>query len=312
MYPRVYIIVINWNGLKDTIECLNSLRNITYKNYKVILVDNGSKNNEGKILLEKFGDYINLIQNDKNYGFAKGNNIGIRKAIRNNADYVLCLNNDTVVESNFLTEMVESVSHRDKIGMVGGKMINYFERDKIDNLGVTLTKSGLGFGIKKQKYNYFCPSGGAALYSVKMLKDIKINGDYFDSDFFMYAEDLDLAFRGYLKGYVAVKNESAIIYHKASRSAKADSDFSCYHNQRNHVWFIIKNFPTSFLIQYAPYILLGQLVSFSVYLMRFRLGVYCKAKYDSLENFSITMSKRKKIQSKILVSNRDLKKLSTK
>ena len=105
---KVSIIILNWNKYEETIECLDSLRNITYPNYNIILVDNGSEGPDVKILGERYGNYINIIKNDKNYGFAEGCNIGLRYALSNkNPDYVLLLNNDTIVDPNFLTELVK-------------------------------------------------------------------------------------------------------------------------------------------------------------------------------------------------------------
>jgi len=86
-HPTVSTIILNWNGLKDNIECLESLDKVTYPNYQVIVVDNGSTGDDGKTLRERYGDYIQIIQNDKNYGYAEGNNIGMRYAMRNGSDY---------------------------------------------------------------------------------------------------------------------------------------------------------------------------------------------------------------------------------
>ncbi|WP_297480865.1 glycosyltransferase family 2 protein, partial [Thermococcus sp.] len=169
--PRVSIIILNWNGWEDTIECLESLYRITYPNYDVIVVDNGSMDDsiqkimkyaEGKIEVHsKFFEYnpsnkpikvfevneeearqgifnkpsyekfnVNrrmiLIKNMENYGYAGGNNIGIKFALSIlNPDYVLLLNNDTVVDPNFLTELVKVAESNEKIGIVGPKIYYY-------------------------------------------------------------------------------------------------------------------------------------------------------------------------------------------
>lgn len=123
----VAIIILNWNGWKDTIECLKSLNNLNYKNYEVIVVDNGSTDNS----VEKIKEYIEnkpkfkLIANEKNLGFAGGNNIGIRYALNNEFEYILLLNNDTVVDENFLKPMVELLESSDDIGFVGPKTYFY-------------------------------------------------------------------------------------------------------------------------------------------------------------------------------------------
>jgi hypothetical protein len=104
--PLVYIITINWNGIDDTIECLDSLKGITYPNCKIIVVDNGSKNNQAEKIKEKFRN-IELIKNKKNEGFVIANNQGIKLALKNGADYILLLNNDTIIKNDFLNILIE-------------------------------------------------------------------------------------------------------------------------------------------------------------------------------------------------------------
>src|SRR4030042_2187559 len=139
MNPKVSIIILNWNGLEDTIECLNSLKKITYPNYKVILVDNGSKGNDARVLREKFGDYIHLIENDRNYGYAKGVNIGIRYALANSAsEYILLLNNDTVVAPDFLNQLVKLAESDSSVGIVGPKTYYYGSSSRLESIGARL------------------------------------------------------------------------------------------------------------------------------------------------------------------------------
>ena len=119
-HPKISVIILNWNELDDTIECLDSLKKITYPNYEIIVVDNGSKGNDAQVLQEKFSDYIHLIQNDRNYGFTGGTNIGMRYALNNSApDYILVLNSDTVVDSEFLAEMVKVTEADPASGIAG-------------------------------------------------------------------------------------------------------------------------------------------------------------------------------------------------
>lgn len=124
--PKVSIVILNWNGVQDTIECLESLKKITYPNYEVIVVDNASSGDDVEILSQRFGDYIHIIENDRNYGFAEGNNIGIRYALKNpNTSYLMLLNNDTVVAPEFLDELVKVAENEDQIGIVGPKIYYY-------------------------------------------------------------------------------------------------------------------------------------------------------------------------------------------
>ena len=132
--PRVCIIILNWNGLEDTVECLGSLNKITYPNYEIIVVDNGSRGNDAELLKQRCGDYIHVIENDKNYGFAEGCNIGMRYAIEERADYFLLLNNDTVVDSIFLDELIKTAEN-DIAGIVGPAIYFYDSPDEIQSRG---------------------------------------------------------------------------------------------------------------------------------------------------------------------------------
>lgn len=123
--PKVSIILVNWNNFEDSAECLESLGQVTYPNYDVILVDNASDGNDAKLLKERFGDSIRLIENDSNYGFAKGCNIGIKDTLSRDTDYVVLLNNDTVVPPNFLDALVSAAQSDEKVGIAGGKVYCY-------------------------------------------------------------------------------------------------------------------------------------------------------------------------------------------
>ena len=120
--PKVAIVILNWNGLADTLECLDSLQKIVYPNYVVVVIDNGSNGNDAEIIKKKFGDFVFVIEEEKNLGFAGGCNEGIRWALHSGAKYVLLLNNDTVVDPNFLIELVNVAQNDPQIGIVGPKV----------------------------------------------------------------------------------------------------------------------------------------------------------------------------------------------
>lgn len=102
-YPKVYIIILNWNGLKDTLECLESVFKLDYLNFEVIVVDNGSTDDSVNVILKTYPQ-VRLIENRENLGYTGGNNIGMRYAIERDADYIWLLNNDTIVEEDTLGE----------------------------------------------------------------------------------------------------------------------------------------------------------------------------------------------------------------
>ena len=130
--PKVAIMTLNWNGLKDTIECLESLKKITYANYEVVVIDNGSEGNDAQVLEDRFGDYIHLIKNDRNYGGSGGYNIAMQYVLDNlDADYLLMLDNDTIVAPEFLDEMVKVITRDSKIGVATAVVYSYDKPNQI-------------------------------------------------------------------------------------------------------------------------------------------------------------------------------------
>ena len=140
--PLVHIIILNWNGLKDTIECLESVYKLDYSNFKVVVVDNGSSDNSADVIYKNYPK-IKLIINDKNYGFTGGNNIGMKYAIDENTDYLWLLNNDTLIEKDCLYKIVKVAESSNTIGMVS-PMIYYAETpDKLQFGGCWINRKQL-------------------------------------------------------------------------------------------------------------------------------------------------------------------------
>lgn len=303
--PRVSIIILNWNGLTDTIVCIKSLRQINYDNYNIIVIDNGSNNNEADILAEQFGANITLIRNPINVGFSEGCNIGIRIAVANGTDYCMLLNNDTQVEADFLQELVVTAQANPKIGMVAPRMLRFSNKQTIDNLGMTLTRSGIPFNRQRTSQRLFCPTG-VALYGRSMLEAVRDGNDYFDPDFFAYAEDFDLGFRAILAGYLPAYSDRAIIYHKGSASAIAMSDFNVFYTQRNVLWTWIKDMSGRYFLKHLPWIFAGQLVIIILYIFRKRPGVIGQANFQVTRSFWRMYKKRRRIQASIAISQTEL------
>jgi len=185
--PLVYIVILNWNQYDDTKECLDSLPKINYPNYRVVLVDNGSHDKSGERLKSEFPQHV-FIFSEKNLGFAEGNNVGIQKALEDkNCDYIFCLNNDTIVEPNFLDELIKIA--RDKkfkeFGSFQPCMVWYYHPNLLDSAGLEYGKNGLGFnrGGFSPRAQYMengqilGPCGDAALISVDLPKG-KFGGGY--------------------------------------------------------------------------------------------------------------------------------------
>lgn len=293
--PKVFVIVLNWNGWKDTIECFESLTQIRYPNYGVIVVDNGSTAQD-RDALRRWRDRVTLIEQETNRGFAGGNNIGIRHALRDPAtEYVLILNNDTVVDPRFLDEMVETALSRN-VDMVSPTVLTHADRATIDRLGIVISAALLGYDMKRwEGREPLCPSGCCALYSRQLLEAVQVEGEYFDEDFFAYAEDVDLGIRAVLRGYRAALAPRAIVYHKGSASTFVQSPFSQYHGHRNTLWYLAKSVPASVLMRHIHWVVAGQLLPLLPNAARGRLGLLLRAKIDGLRGIPRMLRKRRAV-----------------
>ena len=246
MEPKVSIIIPNWNGLEDTIECLESLKKISYQNYEVIVVDNDSRGKDAEVLRCRFADYIRLIRNDKNLGFAGGVNVGIRYAQSNcKPDFLLLLNNDTVVAADFLTKMVESAITDNSIGIVGLEAYQYGLSAGARQgfiVKVQILEARIAFiGIKQIKA--WRSNNSEALNGCCLLirSDVIEKIGYFDESYFCYWEDFDFYVRAKEAGYRMICTPAAKIWHKASQTTRKVSGFAYYYFHRNKIRFMKKH-----------------------------------------------------------------------
>lgn len=242
--PLVYIIILNYNGYKDTIECIKSLQKINYNNYKIVIVDNNSTNNSFNILKKEFND-IEILKSLENNGFGAGNNIGIKYALKNNAELVLLLNNDTTVERDFLLNMVDEFEDPN-VGMVAGKIYYYDKPEVIWSAGGYINKfKGLGchYGINKvdndefnirKEVNFL--TGCCQLIKSQVIKKIGL----YEESFFLYLEDVDYCINVLESGYKIIYQPRSIIYHKVSASTDELSEMYLYYFNRNRMEILNK------------------------------------------------------------------------
>jgi GT2 family glycosyltransferase len=230
LVPRVSIIVLNWNGLEDTIECLESLKKISYHNYEVIVVDNASSGDDVKVLSEKYGGSIHIIANDKNHGFSEGNNIGIKYALAKKSDYVFMLNNDSIVDPNFLTELVRAGEEDSKAGILGGKIYYYASPNRFQSVGGKIYW-WLGY-IKDISGQYDVGQFEQVaerdyVYATAMLIKRKVIGEVglLDSSLFFGMEDYDYCARAKRAGFKILYVPGAKVWHKQGASRKKVPDY---------------------------------------------------------------------------------------
>jgi len=305
--PKVSIIIVNWNGWEDTIECLESVFRNAYSNYDIIVIDNGSQDES----IERIKEYAHskkitesnldqypkssetttyseykydqsrhfntgtredmgnssaerkfiFIMSDKNNGFAEGNNIAIKCAIEvSDPKYILLLNNDTLVDKFFLTELVQGITSRSDIGIVGPKIYFYDydgRKDVINYAGAnffllpSLAKHigngeiDIGQYDKILKTDYI--NGAAFLIDRQVISTI----GFLKSDYFLYWEETDFCMRSTKAGYHSYYIPSSKIWHKISRSTNKISHQKTYYYTRNMFWMMKEN---SNKYQYAHFL----------------------------------------------------------
>jgi hypothetical protein len=246
--PKVFIIILNWNGWSDTMECLSSLNNIIYDNFEVILIDNGSKE---KLPISNYQFpklKITQIFNDLNLGFAAGNNQGMKMALEGGAEYVLLLNNDTAVEPDFLNRLVEASENNKEYGILGPVIYNYgtekiqFAGGKI-NWSKTKGEHLTLFNAPQPPLNlrggagelYFTDyiTGCCLLIKREVIEKIGLLSE----DYFLYYEDTDWNMRARNAGWLCGVVPNAKIYHKASQSSQEFSYPYIYYHSRNGLIF---------------------------------------------------------------------------
>ncbi len=218
MNKRVGIVVLNYNAREDLLKCLNSLKEVEYNNFEAAVVDNASEDGSADAV-RKHHSWCTLIENETNLGFSKGNNVGIRYFLSKEVDHILLLNNDTVVESDFLDPLVNRIESDKKIAAVGPKVLYMENKDRIysagenNNLWFMYYPSTKG---KKDREKYNTPReidnivGCAMLISRKALEDVGL----LDTKIYPYFEEVDWCIRAKKKGCKLFYEPDSVIYHK--------------------------------------------------------------------------------------------------
>jgi GT2 family glycosyltransferase len=266
--PFVSIITVNWNNCKDTIECVNSLLESSYVNYRIIVVDNNSNDNSFEeisnyyankklgclsVNIENFNldkvldNRLMIIKNKNNAGFAGGNNTGIKIALDLKSDYVWLINNDTAIKNDALEQMVKLSKQKD-VGIVGSKILSYYNKNIIQSIGGWINFKTYIFGqgyannvVDDGSYdNVMEPdyiNGASMLINKKVFDDI----GFFDENYFLYWEETDLCVRAKKNKWKLLYCPKAIIYHKEGGTTQKGSKLTLYYYTRNSLYFYKKN-----------------------------------------------------------------------
>ena len=241
--PKVFIIILNWNGLKDTLECLDSVYKLDYRNFEVIIVDNASSDNSINIIREAYPQ-VTLIKNNENLGFTGGNNVAMRYAMAHDADYMWLLNNDTIVERDTVSKIIEVAESSGIIGLVSPMVYYYDDPNKWqfagsymdwDSFSLIYPDSINEVGKEFQYGHNVCLWGTALLIKRSMVEKV----GYLKEEYFAYWEDTEYSLRGIANGFHNIVCTSAKIFHKSpidpSKRAESKGTYYCYFFQRNQI-----------------------------------------------------------------------------
>jgi GT2 family glycosyltransferase len=277
--PLVYIVILNWNGWKHTLECLSYLSNLNYSKYKILVVDNGSTDDSVYQINQAFPE-IKIVQTGKNLGFSGGNNVGIRHALSRNADYILVLNNDTIVDQDFLSPLVANLETNNNIGAVVPRIYLKQEPQKFWAVGGEINWwAGLARSRGRNQvdnHQFSMPQyvdygpGCCILFSRDSLERVGL----FDERFFAYWEDTDWSVRASRLGYRIIYEPQSVIWHEASASTRQKNlnqtnskrryAYTYYLSLRNNYWFINKYIKGTKKLTAYFYITLSKLFYYSM------------------------------------------------
>lgn len=256
--PLASIIIPHFNGKRHLDDCLNSLRRQTFTDFEVILADNGSTDGTQAYVRKQFPE-VRLLELGHNRGFTGACNAGWEASC---GEIIILLNNDTEADPDWLSEIVSAFERHPEVGIVACKMLLFDRRDHFHTAGDIYRVDGIpgNRGVWQQDVGQydaeeyvFSACGGGASYRRTMLEEI----GFLDDDFFFSCEDVDLAWRAQLAGWKTLYVPTAVLYHKLKASA-GTGPISSYHDGRNFLYVIWKNYPTSLLRVYWKEILRAQ------------------------------------------------------
>jgi len=303
--PLVSVIVLNYNAGELLLNCIESIKKSAYKNLEIIVVDNISTDKSQKICKEKYPD-IKLIQNDENFGYCEGNNIGIREA---EGDYIIILNPDTIVESNWIEELISAYNKFGE-GLYQPKHLSLNEKTVYMSAGNMLNIFGFGYAREKgnKDENQFnkieeigYASGTCLFTSSAVLKKVGL----FDPFIFLYHDDLDLGWRASQLGIKSYYVPTSLIYHAESYSLKWNAE-KFYWLERNRKYCILTHYSKQTYSKIFPTLLAVDFFVWIFYLTKGFLGSKIRAELDIIKNRKAIKIKYEELESKKIVSDKEL------
>ena len=312
MQDLVTVIIVNWNGKKLLPDCLESLRKQEFQDFSTILVDNGSSDGSVDLVSGLYPE-VRIISLSRNLGFAAANNAAFSEA---KTKYIALLNNDAVAHPQWLKHLTESLESNPAAGFATARILYYENREIIDRAGDGYSTAGAGVlrgrGSKAKDYAQtqyvFGACAAAAMYRKAMLDHV----GFFDPEFFLIYEDVDLSFRAQLSGYPCLYVPAAEVFHMVSSSIIRDSAISIYYGHRNLEWVYFQNMPSGLLLRSLWSHALYDLAAFFYFGFKGMAGPFLRAKWDAIKSFKRIMKNRSRIQAEKSVNNAYLWRLMVK
>lgn len=302
--PMVSILIVNWNGKRWLNKCLTSLLEQTYKNYEIIVIDNGSSD-DSVCFMDEHYPMVKVVLSDKNLGFARGNNLGINNfAI---GQFILLMNNDTWVEPTFVENLLEELNQRG-LDVIGPREANYYSREKrapytskIDFLGHSVYRNK-----DSGKNDNFYLTGVCLLFKKKLY--LETGG--LDSNFFMYCEEVDWFWRLNLLGKTFNYSKDTVIYHAGAGSTKKGVNYKIFlWRNQNTLQMLLKNYSWFNLLWVLPLYLSQNLLELIIFLLIGRPRIaqsYILGIWPSIKFCRGIYRKRQEIQKKRLIGDREI------
>jgi len=314
-YPKVSVVIVNWNGGDLLARCVADLSLQTLPPHEVIIVDNASSDGSAQAVGQQF-PHVRVIEAGSNLGFAAGNNLAVRMASPDSS-WIALLNPDAFPEPTWLQALVEAAIQQPEFAIFGSCLVDATTRNLLDGTGDAYHISGLvwreahGQPITpehQQSKEIFSTCAAAGLYR----RDVFDALGGFDEDYFCYVEDIDLGFRYQLLGHRCLYVPTSIVYHVGSALTGKRSDFCVYYGHRNLVWTFVKDMPGLLFWLMLPLHLLLNLVTIAYFIKEGQGKVILKAKRDALLGLPGAWRKRQQIQSQRRASLSDIWRLLNK
>lgn len=309
MNTSVFVVMPTWNGAKELSGAISAVLAQSYKDFTLIVVDNGSTDDSRAIIdgFEKKDGRVKSIYLSKNYGYTGGMNAGLEYALGHKAMYVAGCNNDAKPHQDWLKHLVSFLVNNKTYGVAACKLL-LGDGKTIDSTGEQYTSWGLSYSRGRNErtgnqydddIDIFGASGGASLYRASMLKQVGL----FDRDFFAYYEDTDLSFRTQLAGWKIGFVPESIVYHEqGTTAARMPSGFTTYQTMKNLPFVLWKNLPLSCLIRVLPRFALAYWLFFASALQRGQGGQALRGWFMSILLLPRKLIERRRIQSRRKVS----------